>query len=271
MKSVLVLQHEPNVAMGSLSGVLAAVGLDVRRYDLFDSVPDDLPWNAAVGLIVLGGSMSANDGDCYPFLLKELDWLRTAVERKLPTLGICLGAQLLAKALGANVYRNAQPEIGWYEVELLPAAAADRLFCGRAARESVFQWHSDTFDLPPDAVQLAQSPLCGQQAFRFGARAYGLQYHVEMTPELLESWLREHEAGADSCSGAFGGVRSTVAPDTVHSKVAGRGAGGEVLCAVDSAAIRARAAKAFPAMDAFSQCVLVRFAAMCVDPAGSGK
>src|SRR5208337_5046138 len=103
MKSVLVLCHEPSVSVGSLSGVLAEAGLDVRQFDLFESVPHGLPWNEAAGLIVLGGTMSANDGDRFPFLLAELDWLREAVRRNVPLLGICLGAQLLAKALGAAV------------------------------------------------------------------------------------------------------------------------------------------------------------------------
>ena len=169
--------------MGSLAGVLAAAGLDARQFHLFESVPESLPWSEAAGLIVLGGTMIANDGDRFPFLVAELDWIRAAVRRHVPMLGICLGAQLLAKALGAAVYRNAQPEIGWYQVELLPAAAEDRLFRGRAGRETVFHWHGDTFDLPAGAVHLARSPLCRHQAFRYGATAYGLQFHVEMAPD----------------------------------------------------------------------------------------
>ncbi len=193
MKSVLVLRHEPSVSMGSLSGVLGEAGLDARLFDLFESVPESLPWGEAAGLIVLGGTMSANDGDRFPFLVAELDFVRAAVRRQVPMLGICLGAQLLAKALGAAVYRNARPEIGWYEVELLPVAAEDRLFRDRSGRETVFHWHGDTFDLPAGAVHLARSPLCRHQAFRHGPSAYGLQFHVEMVPDLMELWLREFE------------------------------------------------------------------------------
>jgi GMP synthase (glutamine-hydrolysing) len=235
MKSVLILRHEPSVSAGSLPEVLAETGLEALCFDLYESLPERLPWNEAAGLIVLGGTMSANDGDRFPFLIAELDWLRAAIRRDVPLLGICLGAQLLAKALGAAVYRNPQPEIGWYQVELLPAAVEDRLFRDRARRETVFHWHGDTFDLPAGAVHLAQSPLCGQQAFRYGPRAYGLQFHVEMVPDLMELWLREFDTGGGSCDAS----------------------------AVDPEAIRAAAAGAFPALKAFSQCLLGRFARMC--------
>jgi GMP synthase-like glutamine amidotransferase len=223
--------------MGSLPDALAEAGLSPRQFDLFQSVPDGLPWNEAAGLVLLGGTMSANDGDRFPFLVAELDWVRTAVRRDVPLLGICLGAQLLAKALGAAVYRNARQEIGWHQVELLPSAAEDPLFHGRSRRESVFHWHGETFDLPAGAVHLAQSPLCRHQAFRYGARAYGLQFHVEMTPELLELWLREFDAGRDSRDSS----------------------------PIDAAAIREAGTAAFPAMRSFSQCLLTRFAAVCRD------
>jgi len=221
--------------LGSLTGMLGETGLNVRQFDLFQSVPQSLPWSEAAGLIVLGGTMSANDGDRFPFLLAELDWLREAVRRNVPLLGICLGAQLLAQALGAAVYRNAQPEIGWYQIELLPPAAEDRLFRRRSTRETVFHWHGDTFDLPPGAVHLAQSRQCRNQAFRYGATSYGLQFHVEMVPDLMDIWLREFDAREASSDGRR----------------------------LDPAAVRAAAVEAFPAMTSFSQCLLTRFAEMC--------
>jgi GMP synthase-like glutamine amidotransferase len=237
MNTVLILRHEPNVSTGSIAAVLAENGLAVRQIDLFQSVPDDLPWNETAGLISLGGAMSASDGDKFPFLVAELGWLREAVRRNVPTLGICLGAQLLAKALGAEVFRNPQREIGWYDIELLPSAADDMLFRDRAAKETVFHWHNDTFDLPAGAVLLAQSPACRQQAFRFEKSTYGLQFHVEMVPDLMELWLQEHEAGPAAGTPAQ----------------------------VNSDAIRSAAAAAFPDMNSFSRCLLGRFAGLCRD------
>jgi len=235
MKPVLVLRHEPDVSLGSLAGVLAEAGLEARQIDLFERVPDDLPWDKSAGLIALGGTMSANDGCKFPFLVAELRWLSEAVRRNLPTLGICLGAQLLAKALGAEVYRSPRSEIGWFQIELLPGAAGDRLLSGRGPAETVFHWHNDTFDLPAGAVHLARSAACPYQAFRAGVSAYGLQFHAEMQPELLETWLRAAESG-----------RSANTPS-----------------GVDVAAIRSAAEAEFPAMNSFCRCVLRHFAELC--------
>jgi GMP synthase (glutamine-hydrolysing) len=231
---ILVLRHAPEVPLGSVADVLTEAGLSFRYVDLFEAVPERLPLDEAAGLVVLGGAMSANDVAEYPFLEAELDWLRQAVQRRLPLLGICLGAQLLAKALGGRVYRNPVKEIGFFNVELTAAAGRDRLFLGRGPAETVFLWHGDTFDLPRGAVQLARGERCPQQAFRYGESAYGLQFHVEMTPELLEAWLREP------------GFEREVAE----------------LPGVDAAALRAAAARQFPAMGRFSRCLLGRFAAM---------
>ena len=229
MKPIIVLRHVPHCPLGSIADILADAGLAAEQVDLFDSVPQRLPLDEAVGLIVLGGPMSANDVEAYPFLARELDWIREAVAARVPLLGVCLGAQLLAKALGGRVYRNHVREIGWYELDVLPAAGDDRLFRGRAAVETVFQWHGDTFDLPPGAIHLARSRLCRNQAFRYGEFAYGLQFHVEMTAQLLDEWLCEPVFKEDL--DREGVIRS--APDR------------------------------FPAMDSLSRCLLGRFAEMC--------
>ena len=142
--------------------------------------------------------MNVDEVETYPFLAEEVQRLERAVEARLPVLGVCLGAQLLAKALGARVYPNKTKEIGWYEVELLPGVKDDPLFGGIAkpqaeakSKVTVFQWHGDTFDLPPGAVRLARSEQCENQAFRYGRAAYGLQFHLEVTAEIIESWLCE--------------------------------------------------------------------------------
>jgi GMP synthase (glutamine-hydrolysing) len=109
----------------------------------------------------------------------------------MPVLGICLGSQLLAKAAGARVYPNPVKEIGWYPLELTAGASEDRLFACCPPNPTVFQWHGDTFDLPPGATHLAQSAACRHQAFRVGQAAWGLQFHLEVTAEMIESWLDE--------------------------------------------------------------------------------
>jgi GMP synthase-like glutamine amidotransferase len=139
--------------------------------------------------------MSVNDD--LPYLRCEMDLIARALDRGTPVLGICLGAQLIAKACGAAVRRNPQNEIGWFDIHLTDAAAADPLFrrCNRA--ETVFHWHGETFDLPPGATLLATSDRCRNQAFRLGRATYGLQFHLEATPEMIADWCTQDENCAD--------------------------------------------------------------------------
>ena len=123
-----------------------------------------------------------------PRLLETRRWIRNSVLRGLPFLGVCLGGQLLASALGAVVERQARPEVGVHDVYLTDAAEYDPLFGGLPRRLAVFGWHEDCFDLPPGAVPLAGSIACTYQAFRFGAGAYGLQFHSEVRPDDLSAW-----------------------------------------------------------------------------------
>jgi GMP synthase (glutamine-hydrolysing) len=192
VKTVYVLQHVPHESLGSLADEFRSVGVSWREVNLYAEALTAPPWdwNDVAGLVVLGGPMNVDEVAEYPFLGREVSWLREAHGRELPVLGICLGAQLLAKSLGARVYPNRVKEIGWYDIDLT-APADDALFGTLRSRQLVFQWHGDTFDLPAGAVQLARSELCEQQAFRFGPRAYGLQFHVEITADMVEQWLRE--------------------------------------------------------------------------------
>jgi GMP synthase (glutamine-hydrolysing) len=189
--SLPVLRHIAHESAGTLENVLVEMGLDFHYVDLFEDVPDQLDLRSAPGLVILGGAMNVDEVDKFPYLAKEVIWIQQALAAGLPTLGICLGAQLLAKALGAKVYPNPVKEVGWYRVDLTPHADRDALFEGSGKRISVFHWHGDTFDLPSGTVRLAQSPLCRNQAFRYGRSAYGLQFHIEMTQELIESWLAQ--------------------------------------------------------------------------------
>ncbi len=133
--------------------------------------------------------MGVYDADQYRHLARERTIIQRAVENDLPVLGVCLGAQLIADALGAKVYPSGIKEIGWHNLAPTKAANKDPLFHVLKASEKVFQWHGDTFDLPDGAVHLAFSSLCVNQAFRYGRAVYGLQFHLEVDSAMIHSWL----------------------------------------------------------------------------------
>ncbi|MBI4209837.1 MAG: type 1 glutamine amidotransferase [Deltaproteobacteria bacterium] len=153
-----------------------------------DKVPEKI--DGARGLIVMGGPMNVDETDRFPFLRAERELMAQAVSQKVPVLGVCLGAQMLARALEARVWKGTQLELGFDSVELTPQGAQDPLFEGLGDKVPVFQWHHDTFDLPKEAVRLASSSVYPNQAFRAGSRAYGFQFHLEITPGLLRDWAR---------------------------------------------------------------------------------
>ncbi len=191
MNPVVVFQQVAHETLGTLAAAFENAGLTWRRVELYAQPPGAIDLDRSAGLVVLGGPMNVDQVEQYPFLRREVECLEQALAEGLPVLGICLGAQLLAKTLGTRVYPNGTKEIGWYEIELMPAAGDDALFGGCPTRQTVFQWHGDTFDLPSGAVHLARSPLCEQQAFRYGTNVYGLQFHVEVTAAMIEQWLAE--------------------------------------------------------------------------------
>jgi GMP synthase-like glutamine amidotransferase len=185
----LVLQHVAVEGPGSLGSYLEARGWKLETVALHADarLPEDAQGYQAV--IVMGGPMGVYDEAAYPFLRDEHQFLTQVLAQGVPLLGICLGSQLLAKALGARVYRSPQKEIGWYTVDLTPAGVADPLFADLTSPVPVFQWHGDAFDIPAGATPLASSPLCTHQAFRYGDQVYGLLFHLELTPAIIHSWL----------------------------------------------------------------------------------
>jgi len=196
MKPIYVFCHAPSVPLGSVERLPSRHGVELEVVRFYE--PGDVRFDAsaASGLIVLGGPMSASDTLRYPFLADEVRFMRQMMAANKPVLGICLGAQLMARALGARTYRNHTKEIGWHEVELLPAAEHDPLFGGLAGPMPVFQWHGDTFDLPLGVEHLARSALCEHQAFRFG-NAWAVQFHAEITAEIIAQWLSAEEFAGD--------------------------------------------------------------------------
>jgi len=190
MRKMLVFQHVPSAPLGTLDGQLREAGFRIRYVNfsrLVEVVPDVSRYH---GLIILGGPMSANELNRYPHLDAEKDAIRHAVDDEIPVLGICLGAQLIAAALGARVRKNPAKEIGWFEVVPTDAGHQDPLFSKFGGPEMIFHWHGDTFALPQGAHHLARSEACPNQAFRFGDSAYGLQFHLEVDAVLIERWLR---------------------------------------------------------------------------------
>jgi len=183
-----ILQHVPFEDIGSMAPWLAARHATLRYTRFFE--PDAaLPDVGEADLVIaMGGPMSVNDDARHPWLAAEKRFVRETVERGVPFVGVCLGAQLLASAFGARVYPNREREIGWFPVEGRPVPAGRFAF---PAREAVFHWHGETFDLPNNAVRLASSAACLNQAFQIGERALGLQFHLETTPESA-SGLVDH-------------------------------------------------------------------------------
>lgn len=198
---LLVLQHiecEPPALYEDVL-VECEVGFDRIQLGNGDPLPD---WKAYAGLIVMGGPMSANDDASYPWLISEKALIAEAVRARIPYWGVCLGAQLLAAALGAEVYTGKQPEVGMAEVELTAAAATDPIFQDLDECLRVFQWHSETFTLPDGARRLATSAIYDNQAFSWGS-AYGLQFHVEVTEALAVEWgqIPEYISALESVHG----------------------------------------------------------------------
>ena len=186
--SVFVFRHVPFEGLGLIRAPLEERGISIEFADLYRPGAPLPDLTRAAGLIFMGGPMSANDD--LPYLRQELQLIAQALERRLPVLGVCLGAQLIAKALGAKVYRNAVKEIGWFDIHLTEAAARDALFAGIGPVETVFHWHGETFDLPSGAEWLAYSEACRHQAFRAGAGVYGLQF-LEVTPAMIADWCAQ--------------------------------------------------------------------------------
>ncbi|MEZ5102385.1 MAG: type 1 glutamine amidotransferase [Thermoleophilia bacterium] len=185
---VLVLQHIACEPPGVYEDVLRERGAVLHRVELDEGEP--LPdWRAFDAIVAMGGPMSVNDEAELPWLVDEKRLIRDAVGAGTPYWGACLGVQLLAAALGARVYPAPAPEVGVMPVELTPEAASDPVFAGLPRTLPTFQWHGDTFDLPPGAVLLAGSPVCPNQAFRVG-RAYGVQFHLEVSQAMAEEWGR---------------------------------------------------------------------------------
>lgn len=183
---VHVLQHVPFEGLGSIASWLKNRKAEVTFTRFYEDPALPPPLSDLDLIIAMGGPMSVNDEAILPWLRPEKQFIRDAVEQGVPVLGVCLGAQLIASALGARVYRNPQKEIGWFQIEAIPCPKDAFQFLPRC---TVFHWHGETFDLPAEAVRLARSAACENQAFQVGRHVIGLQFHLETTPESSHAIL----------------------------------------------------------------------------------
>lgn len=210
---ILAVLH-PGAGLTGLLGERAALG----GHEVLEWMPaegDRLPGRLASfdAAVVFGGGMNVRDADRLPWLHGEVELLRDALDARLPLLGVCLGAQLVAAAAGAEVRRAATPEIGWFEVELTAEGSRDPVLGTLPERFTAYEWHSYAFDLPAGAVELARSAVCSQ-AFRLGDAAWAVQFHPEVTPAIVREWALDYESDPDA-------VRLGLEP-AAHLALAGR-------------------------------------------------
>jgi GMP synthase-like glutamine amidotransferase len=190
----LIYTHHPEEGSGLLKAILRQREWEVKEVKLWkgERMPDPKSFHL---LILMGGPMSVHDEDAYSFLLEEKQFVRRWVEQGNPTLGICLGAQLIADCLGGRVYRGDKEELGWYELMITGEGKSDPFLRDFPPRFPVFQWHSETFDLPEGAILLATAQDYPHQAFRFGELTYAFQFHLEVTEGMLHTWLSGNGVG----------------------------------------------------------------------------
>lgn len=196
MTRVLLLLHEREDPAGFVGTILEAHHIETDVIEVESEPLPDATEYAAV--IAFGGVQHVYQDERYPYFTQEKTWLRELVEKDIPYLGLCLGGQVLASALGAVVKQHTAIEFGFHDVSLTEAGKEDPLYAGLPGYQRVFQWHEDTFELPTNATLLASNGHTRHQAFRYGLRAYGLQYHIEVTPPMLSSWLEHVENDAEA-------------------------------------------------------------------------
>jgi GMP synthase-like glutamine amidotransferase len=186
---VLSIIHQEDAASGVFADAAVERGAELTEWNISNGVAPPDPPEAYDAVLVFGGAMHVDQEHGHPWLRDEDALLRRLLDKRIPVLGVCLGAQLVAKALRARVGPLPRPQIGWFDVEQTPEAADDPVFADLPRRFSSFQWHSYAFDLPANAVPLARDSVC-LQAYRAGESAWGIQFHAEVTKESVEDWFR---------------------------------------------------------------------------------
>jgi GMP synthase-like glutamine amidotransferase len=222
----LAIVHQADAGPGVFTDAIAEAGWDLETWSppSQPQTPDATSYDA---VLTFGGAMHPDQDDEHPWLATERELLEGLIERGVPLLGVCLGSELVAQAAGGNSARLPDPEIGWFDVELTEAGTDDPLLAALTPRFEAFQWHSYS-SVPPDtAVELARSGA-GLAAFRVGERAWGIQFHAEVTAADLEHWIRDYRTDPDA-------VRIGIDPDALlaetRTKIAASNDLGAKICA----------------------------------------
>ena len=193
---VLSIVHGDEARTELFAPYVRGEGHELEEWSLAWRKPAPRPIDDYDAVMVFGGAMHADQDDRHPWLRDENFFLQELLSRRVPMLGVCLGAQLIAKAAHAPVHPASEPEIGWHEVELTDEAADDPIFSKLPPAFTAFQWHYYTFGIPGGAVELARSSVC-TQAFRLGETVWGVQFHPEVTEPQISSWLTEKDLGPE--------------------------------------------------------------------------
>ena len=199
---VLGIQHPGGGRCGLLAERCEAGGHDLVEWNPGAGEPMPAPLGEFDAVAVFGGGMNVRDTERLPWLRAEIELLREALQDDVPVLGVCLGAQLLAAAAGADVRRSPSPEIGWFDVSRTPEGELDPILGRLPSRFLAYEWHSYAFALPAGSVMLAYSAAC-PQAFRLGRSAWGVQFHPEVLPEIVREWALDYESDADAIAMGF--------------------------------------------------------------------
>jgi GMP synthase (glutamine-hydrolysing) len=196
--NILVLRHEQCSRLGMLSKTPCRKNVSIKYLNVAEQERLSEPITDYSHVVVLGGAASAYEEDIYPYLKDEFRLVEDAIAARIPIVGICLGSQILAKVLGARVYRGkAGREAGWHEVELLESAQHDRLLKGFPKRFKVFQFHQDTFEIPTHCVRLAQSDRYPNQAFRYEDFVWAIQFHLDMDAMVIRDCVSSLARGLE--------------------------------------------------------------------------
>lgn len=193
---LLVIQHDPQVPLGDLAGPFVAAGLVMDTWEIWESPDRVVDLLGFDGLVSLGAFASVCDEESIPWIRAEIDLLQIALDRQMPILGVCFGAQILARAAGGRVLTAPAPEMGWMDIATTDAARTDPVIGALGDSWSALDFHFDTFELPPEAIMLGSTPEF-PQAYRIGTCAWGIQFHIEATAEILDEWMQLLEERPD--------------------------------------------------------------------------